>query len=93
VNGSPAYVVEVVNGKGKKSTEYYDAATSLLVRKIQGDADKMQTSEYGDYQTVDGTDGYKVAHKVTESGAGQPTITATIQSVEVNKGIADTEFN
>ena len=93
VNGNRAYVVSVVNGKGKKSTEYYDATTSLLVRKIQGDADKTQTSDYADYQTVDGTDGFKVAHKVTEAGPGMPTITATIQSVEVNKGIADTEFN
>ena len=93
VNGSNAYVIDVVNGKGKKSTEYYDAASSLLVKKIQVNGESTQVSEYGDYQVVPGTDGYKVAHKVTESGTGQPTISATIQSVEVNKGIADTEFN
>ncbi len=93
VNGSNAYVVDVVNAKGKKSTEYYDAASGLLVRKAQINGEQTQTSEYADYQTVDGTQGFKVAHKVTESGPGMPTISATVQTVEVNKGIADTEFN
>ena len=87
------YVVDVVNAKGKKSTEYYDAASGLLVRKAQVNGEQTQTSEYADYQTVDGTQGFKVAHKVTESGPGMPTISATVQTVEVNKGIADTEFN
>lgn len=93
VNGSNAYVLDVVNGKGKKSTEYYDATSGLLVKKIQGSADKMQTSDYSDYKEVPGTGGYKVPYKVTESSSGQPTITETVTSVEVNKGIADTEFN
>ena len=93
VNGSNAYVIDVINAKGKKSTEYYDATSALLVRKIQGEGEKSQTSDYADYQVVEGTDGFKVAHKVTESGAGNPTISATVQTVEVNKGIADTEFN
>jgi hypothetical protein len=93
VNGSNAYVVDVVNAKGKKSTEYYDAASGLLVRKIQGAGEKVQTSDYADYRVVPGTNGYKVPYKVTESGAGNPTITEDVQSVEVNKGIGDGEFN
>ena len=93
VNGSNAYVLDVVNAKGKKSTEYYDATSGLLVRKIQGDAEKMQTSDYSDYREVAGTNGYKVPYKVTESGTGTPTISEEVQSVEVNKNIADTEFN
>jgi zinc protease len=93
VNGSKAYVVAVVNGKGKRSTEYYDATTYLLVRKVQGEGDKMQTSDYADYREVTGTKGYKVPYKVTESGSQMPTITENVQSVDVNKSIPDTEFN
>ena len=93
VNGSNAYVVKVVNGKGGKSTEYYDANTYMLVRKIQGEGEKIQTSDYADYREVPGTSGYKVPYKITESGPGMPTISETITNVEVNKGIADTEFN
>jgi len=93
VNGQNAYVLESVNKKGKKSTEYYDATSFLLVRKIQGEGDKMQTSDYMDYREVPGTNGYKVPYKVSESGQGQPSITETVISVEANASIADTEFN
>ncbi len=92
VNGSNAYVLEVTNGKGKKSTEYYDAANGLLVRKVQGEGEKAQTSEYSDYREVPGTNGYKVPYKVSEAATGSPTITEAVQSVEVNKGVGDEEF-
>jgi zinc protease len=93
VNGSNAYVLDAVNAKGKKSVEYYDAASGLLVKKIQGEGDKMQTSEYGDYREVAGGNGYKVPYKVTESAPGTPVLSETVTTVEVNKGIPDTEFN
>jgi zinc protease len=93
VNGSKAYVIEAVNNKGKKSTEYYDATSGLLVKKIQGEGDKVQTSEYSDYREVPGTGGYKVPYKVSQASPGAPTITETVTTVEVNKGVADTEFN
>jgi len=97
VNGSDAYVLDVVSAKGKKSTEYYDVKSGLLVRKIQTQDGPQgpvtQTSDYKDYREVPGTNGYKVPYEVTEAGAGNPTITAKVQSVDVNKGIADTEFN
>jgi predicted Zn-dependent peptidase len=92
VNGSKAYVVDVINAKGKKSVEYYDANSGLLVKKIQGEGEKLQTSEYADYREVPGTKGYKVPYKVTQSAEGQ-NISATVTTVEVNKGIADSEFN
>jgi len=92
VNGTNAYVIDVVNGKGKKSVEYYDAASGLLLRKTQGEGEKMQISDYGDYREVPGANGYKVPYKVTESGAGNPPITEQVQTVEVNRGIADAEF-
>jgi zinc protease len=92
INGSKAYILDIVNAKGKKSTEYYDATSGLLVRKIQGEGEKTQTSDYADYREVPGTGGYKIPYKVTEVGGGQ-TISATVQTVEVNKGIEDSEFN
>jgi len=96
VNGSDAYVVEAVNAKGKKTTEYYDKASGLLVKKVvtmetpQGSI--SQTSEYSDYKEVPGGNGYKIYYKIKES-AGPQVIAAEVQSVEINKGIPDSEFN
>ncbi len=92
VNGSSAYVLDEVNAKGKKSTEYYDATSFLLVKKIQGEGEKMQSSEYMDYKEVPGTAGYKVPYKVNEVAGGQ-TFTETVTDVIVNNGIPDSEFN
>ena len=96
INGSDVYVIEVVNSKGKKTSEYYDVATSMLVRRIQTiegpKGTTVQTSDYKNYKEVPGTNGYKVPYDVSESGEGQ-TMNAKVKSVEVNKGIPDTEFN
>jgi zinc protease len=92
VNGSKAYVLDVTNAKGKKSTEYYDATTFMLVKNIQGEGESLQVSEYSDYKEVPGTGGYKVPYKVTETAGGQ-SFSETVTKVEVNTGIADTEFN
>ncbi len=92
VNGGKAYVLNVVNGKGKKSVEYYDATSGLLLRKVQGEGEKMQVSDYSDIREVPGANGYKIPYKVSETAGGQ-TFNMTVKSVEVNKGIADTEFN
>ena len=92
IGGKDAYVLEAVSKKGKKSTEYYDVTTGLLVKKIEGEGDKMATSEFSDYKEVAGANGYKVPFKVTQI-QGPQTISATVETVEINKGIPDTEFN
>ncbi len=92
VNGSKAYVIDVVTGKGKKSVEYYDASTYLLIRKIQGEGEKLQQSDYFDYKEVPGTSGYKLPYKVTETAGGQ-SFSETVTTVDANKGIDDSEFN
>ena len=96
IDGNDVYFIEAVNARGKKTMEYYDVATSLLVRKVQtlegGKEPITQTSDYKNYQEVQGGNGYKVPYQVSESGAGQ-TVNAKVQTVEVNKGIADSEFN
>jgi predicted Zn-dependent peptidase len=99
INGSNAYAVETIGEKNKKITEYFDVQTGLLVRKVEasegeaGQGPTSQTSDYKDYREVPGTGGYKVPYSVTEAGSGQPTIVGAVQSVEVNKGIPDTDFN
>ncbi len=91
VNGSDAYVMEAVNGKGKKSVEYYDVASSLLVKKISGEGEKQSITEFSDYKEVPGTGGYKVAYKVKQSQAGQ-VFPLNVETVEVNKGVSDADF-
>ncbi len=91
VKGKDAYVLNIVDKKGKKSVEYYDATTGLLLRKIEGEGEKQQMVEYDDYREVPGTNGYKVAYKISQSAGGQ-NFDATVKSVEVNKNIPATEF-
>lgn len=94
INGANAYKLDVIDAKGKKSVEYYDATTYLLLRKIKIEGDKAQTSDYSDYKEVSGANGYKVAYTIMQSGAGMPgVLTAKTQSAEVNTNIPDTEFN
>lgn len=96
LNGSDVYILEA-DADGKKSTEYYDAATGYLVKKIATEdggpaGPVVATTEYADYKEVPGSGGFKIPYTVTQSGGGQ-TITAKVEVAEVNKGIADTEFN
>jgi zinc protease len=96
VDGKDVYMVEAVNAKGKKTMEYYDATNGLLVRKVltvDGPKEPMtQISDYRNYKEVPGTNGYKVPYEVSESAQGH-VMKAIVQTVEVNKGIADSEFN
>lgn len=96
VNNADAYVVEVVDADGNKSTEYYDANTGLMVKHTQvekqGDMAISVVSEYSDYKEVPGANGFKIPHSVKQS-AGPQVVEAKVQTVEVNKNIPDTEFN
>src|SRR5690606_8118430 len=97
VNGAEAYVIEAVDGAGKKSTEYYDKQTNLLVKKSAVETDEqsgqavVQISEYADYKEVPGTGGYKIPYIVKQT-FGPMGMTAKVQTVEANKGIPDSEF-
>ena len=96
IDGHDVYVVESVNAKGKKTMEYYDAGSSLLVRRVitvAGPKETMtQISDYKNYKEVPGGNGYKIPYDVSESQQGH-VLKAQVQTVEVHKGIADTEFN
>lgn len=89
VNNADAYLVENITKKGEKSMEYYDVASGLLVKQVaaaQGDNPGM-VSEFGDYKEVPGGSGYKMPYSFKRMG-GEFKLT----NVEVNKGIADKEF-
>lgn len=94
LDGNDVYVLDVVNGKGDKTVEYYDVKSGLLVRSAETQESPQGAvtiiTDYSDYRAVEG--GYKVPYVIKQS-AGPQVITATVQSVEINKNIPDTEFN
>jgi predicted Zn-dependent peptidase len=89
INGSDAYLVEETDKAGKKQSAYYDVASGYLVKKVEA-ADgegPAQIIEFGDYKEVPGTNGYKVPYSMKLMGGE-----FTIQTIEINKGISDKEF-
>ncbi|HEY9178888.1 MAG TPA: insulinase family protein [Flavipsychrobacter sp.] len=86
VNGSDAYKVEATDKSGAKTIEYYDANTGYLVKQTSAE---NGTVEYSDYKEAG--NGYFIPYKVSISNQGQ-VITANVESVEINKGIDDSNF-
>jgi hypothetical protein len=93
INGNDAYVLEVENPKGKKSTEWYDLKSGFKVRTSatentpQGPV--IQIADYSDYKDMNGIK----YPGVISTTIGPMPIKLTLESVEVNKGIKDTEFS
>ncbi len=91
LEGKDVYVLDVTKG-ASTSTEYYDVASGLKLKKVatamgpQGPI--QQVTEYGDYRTVDGV---KFPYSVKQAAGGM-TMPATITAVEVNKGIESSQF-
>lgn len=96
VNGKDAYKVEVLQGDDK-STEFYEVATGYLVKKIEaaempdGSSVSLAT-EMGDYQEIPGSNGYKIPYSIKIPLGPGMNMDAKVISADVNKGIADTEF-
>jgi len=96
IDGADVYIMEVVDAAGKKRMEYYDEKTGLLVRETRFDKDPQgnevsQSTDRSDYREIPGTNGYKVPHFMSLP-AGGANLNLKVQSVEVNKGIPDSEF-
>lgn len=93
VNGSDAYVMEVVSPAGKKSTEWYDVASGYKVKASSVSTAQGQTfnqvSEYADYKDINGI---KYPGSISISGTPLP-LKLKLESVEVNKGMKDSEFS
>lgn len=94
VNGSNAFVLEVVRPDGKKTTEYYDTKTSLKVREVSIDQGMdgnptTQTVEMSDYKEVGGV---KMPHTLTVSGIFPVPFKVSISEIKVNAGVDDSVF-
>ena len=98
IDGADAYILESVDAKGKKTTEYYEVKSGQLIRQIQyikGEDGNMvaKTTDFSDYKEVPGGNGYKIPYSFSIPAGGGVTLNVKVQTVEINKGIADTEFN
>ncbi|KAF0150312.1 MAG: processing peptidase [Ignavibacteria bacterium] len=84
LNGKNSYKVNLVFPSGKKSVQYYDVKSGLLVKtssSVESPQGAMNISvEYADYKDVNGV---KVAHKVIQ-GTPMGSIELTVTSVERN---------
>jgi len=95
VDGKKAYVVEKLANNGKKKTvEYYDMETGLLIRtigtmEIQGQTVTILT-DILEYEEAKGSK-YKVPSKLKQSMMGQE-INLKLDNVRVNRKIKDREF-
>jgi len=93
VNGSDAYKILVTQPGGDKVTEFYDAETNFKVRTVQtqdGPNGQMTiTNDLSDYKEVAGI---MWPHTLTTSGLMPMPLKLEVTTIEVNKGIDDTEF-
>ncbi len=92
VDGKDAYVVVVTADTGK-TTNYYDVASGLKVKKSEtakgpGGQEVVQETTYGDYKDVDGI---KFPYKMVAPAAGQKIEFSTI-SVKVNAPLTKADF-
>ncbi len=96
IEGADAYVMEVTDAEQNKTTEYYDIKSGLRVRETDYKIDPQgnmvpTTTDYSDYREIPGTGGFKVPYFMSIP-AGGAVLNMKTQSVEVNKGIPDSEF-
>lgn len=92
INGKEAYKVEITRASGKKSTQYYDVDSGLLLRNVSTTTTTQgsftQTMDMDDYKEVQGV---MYPFKMTQS-FGPQNIELTVTSVEVNTNLPDSLF-
>lgn len=96
VNGADAYQVEVTDPTGKKSTEYYDVKSKLLVKNentvTTGGNTVVQTVELSDYRKI-GNVIFPYKQAMTVSAAGQEqSYVLDITDIKVNTGVTADDF-
>ncbi len=92
INNKDAYKVTLTAASGRKSINYYDVQSELLVRQVTT-SDTPQgsftsTIDFDDYKEVKGV---KIAHKLVQS-TPMGAIELKASSVEVNSGVPDSTF-
>jgi hypothetical protein len=96
IEGKDAYKIEVTSKAGKKSTEWYDVASSLQVKAMQvtempeeaGGGSMTSVSDFSDYKVVNGIN---YAHKIKQT-AGPQIIDMEVSSIEHNSKLGDEIF-
>lgn len=96
IEGTDAFIVESVDAANKKTVEYFDQKSGLLVRQTKFEKDPQgnevsQSTDMSDYREVPGTNGYKMPYFMSIPAGGM-SLNLKVQAVEVNKNIPDTEF-
>lgn len=95
LDGQDTYVLETLDADGDKGKEYYSVATGLLVKslnhKTTPQGEMSISTEYKDYKDVPGSGGYKVPSALKQN-LGPQSFDAKLETAEINKGIADSEF-
>jgi zinc protease len=96
IEGAEAYIIESLDANKEKTIEYFDAKSGFLVRQTKyakdpTGAEVAQSTDMSDYREVPGTNGYKVPYFMSVPAGGM-SFNLKVQSVEVNKGIPDSEF-
>jgi len=84
VDGKNVYKVVVTNPTGKKTTQYYDSATSLLVKSVSSVGEQTITQELGDYKAVNGVM-FPYTMKIT--GAAPVPMEMKVSDIEVNGAV------
>ncbi len=88
INNKDTYRVTLTYPSGKKSTNYYDATTGLLIRTVGEQGTGVQTIDFDDYRDVQGV---KYPYKMSVGTPAGP-LDLTTTSVEINTGLADSLF-
>ena len=93
VEGVNAAVVEIETPQGETFTDYFDLESFLKIRSVSTQESPMGTNtittDLGNYKDVNGV---MVPFKTTISGAMPMPLVMEVQSIEINTGVADSEF-
>ncbi len=84
MDGKNVYKIVVTNPSGKKVTQYYDSATSLLVKNVSTMGEQTITQEMDDYREVSGV---KFPYSMKLIGAAPVPMEMKVKDVEVNGAI------
>jgi len=93
VNGRECYVVEILKQKDAPFTKIWLDEKNLVPMRMQSKGSKKETmiTEFSDYKKVKGA--WEMPYKITMSIDGKLVSTIVVKSLEVNKGIADEQFD
>ena len=89
IDGKEAYEVKVTYPSGTQITAYYEVSTGYKLKEIHSTPQGESTVEYSDYRDVNGV---KFPYHVNDD-QGQIQLNMTVQTIKVNSGLSDDEFD